>query len=183
VRDNERKFSECSYTPTTLRERVTFMIQEARRSFLRFFTAAGVFGVAGGVAGAQGGEPGESAGKRRVVSGASSFFSRAVEYGRLVFVSGVLGREDQKGVLASPDFEPQCRQALANLKGSVEAAGSSLEKMLKCTCFLTDAADFAAFNRVYKEFFPADPPARSTVVVKELVLAGAKIEIDCVTHV
>jgi 2-iminobutanoate/2-iminopropanoate deaminase len=51
---------------------------------------------------------------------------------------------------------------------------------MKCTCFLTDVNDFATFNKVFRGYFPANPPARSTVVVKELVLAGAKIEIDCV---
>jgi len=83
--------------------------------------------------------------------------------------------------LASPEFEGQCKQALDNLKSSVEAAGSSMDKVLKCTCFLTEAADFDAMNRVYRTYFPNDPPARSTVAVKELVLAGAKFEIDCVT--
>jgi enamine deaminase RidA (YjgF/YER057c/UK114 family) len=70
------------------------------------------------------------------------------------------------------------RQAAA----SIEAAGSSPDRVLKCTCFLTDAADFAAMNKVYASFFPSDPPARSTVVVKELVIAGAKIEVDSVAH-
>ncbi len=120
--------------------------------------------------------------RRRVIAGGSRFYSRAVEYGGLVFVAGVLGRNDAKEEIPS-EFESQCRLALANLKASVEAAGSSLDKVLKCTCFLTEASDFATMNKVYTEFFPTDPPARSTVVVKELVMADAKIEIDCVTFV
>jgi len=95
-------------------------------------------------------------------------------------VSGVLGTKAGLRDLASAEFEGQCRQGLENLKASIEAAGSTLDKVLKCSCFLTEAADFAAMNKVYQEFFPKDPPARSTVVVKELVLAGAKFEIDCI---
>jgi 2-iminobutanoate/2-iminopropanoate deaminase len=56
-----------------------------------------------------------------------------------------------------------------------------MENVLKCTCFLTEEKDFTAFNKVYIEFFPKDPPARSTVIVKALVVPGAKVEVDCVT--
>ena len=124
----------------------------------------------------------ETAPQRRVVGGSpAAFFSRAVAFGKLVYVSGVLGTKAGLRELASPEFEGQCKQALDNLKASVEAAGSSMDKVLKCTCFLTEAADFDAMNKVYRTYFPNDPPARSTVAVKELVLAGAKFEIDCVT--
>jgi reactive intermediate/imine deaminase len=125
----------------------------------------------------------EETGPQRHVVGGSPIptFSRAVAFGKLVYVSGVLGTKGGLRDLASAEFEGQCRQALENLKASVEAAGSSMDKVLKCTCFLTEAADFETMNKVYRTFFPKDPPARSTVVVKELVLAGAKFEIDCVT--
>lgn len=120
--------------------------------------------------------------KKKVVPGNSPNLSRAVGFDRLLFVSGVLGVDPQTRKLVSPDFEGQCRQVLANLKASVEAGGATLNQVLKCTCFLVEATDFEAFNRIYREFFPQDPPARSTVVVKELVMAGAKIELDCVAH-
>jgi 2-iminobutanoate/2-iminopropanoate deaminase len=124
----------------------------------------------------------DAAPQRRVGGGSPSpNFSRAVAFGKLVYVSGVLGTKAGLRELASAEFEGQCKQALDNLKASVEAAGSSMDKVLKCTCFLTEAADFDAMNKVYRTYFPNDPPARSTVVVKELVLAGAKFEIDCVT--
>lgn len=124
----------------------------------------------------------ETAPQRRVVGGSpAAFFSRAVAFGKLVYVSGVLGTKAGLRELASPEFEGQCKQALDNLKASVEAAGSSMDKVLKCTCFLTEAADFDVMNKVYRTYFPNDPPARSTVAVKELVLAGAKFEIDCVS--
>jgi 2-iminobutanoate/2-iminopropanoate deaminase len=95
-------------------------------------------------------------------------------------VSGVLGQIPGTRDLASPDFKGQARQAMENLKASVEAAGSSMDKVVKCSAFLTESSDFQDFNRIYVEYFPTEPPARSTVIVKALVAAGAKIEIDCV---
>jgi 2-iminobutanoate/2-iminopropanoate deaminase len=157
------------------------MNNESRRAFLgKVSLAAPGLAVFGGAAGAA--SASESAGGRRVIGG-SPFptFSRAVVLDRLVFVSGVVGQKPGASGLVSTEFEPQCRQALENLKASVEAAGSRTDRVLKCTCFLTEAADFATFNKVYRSFFPSEPPARSTVVVKELVVPGAKLEIDCVT--
>jgi 2-iminobutanoate/2-iminopropanoate deaminase len=55
-----------------------------------------------------------------------------------------------------------------------------MENVVKCTVFLTSAADFAAMNEAYRTFFPKDPPARSTVVVAALVRADAKIEVECI---
>lgn len=108
-------------------------------------------------------------------------YSRAVRLDRLVFVAGCVG-SDSKGMIAA-DFEVQAAQALMNLKASVEASGSSLNQVLKCTCFLKNVQHFAKFNEVYLKFFPSKPPARSTVVVKDLVAPGAMLEIDCVCHV
>lgn len=119
---------------------------------------------------------------RKIIPGSSPNLSRAVAFDRLLFVSGVLGTEEQTRKLVSADFEGQCRQALKNLQASVEAGGAKLDQVLKCTCFLVEATDFDAFNKIYREYFTQDPPARSTVVVKELVMAGAKIEIDCFAH-
>lgn len=107
-------------------------------------------------------------------------YSRAMVYAGVAHVAGVLGVKPGTRELASGEFEGQCRQAIENLKASVEAAGSRLDRVLKCTCFLTEATDFATMNRIYATFFSRNPPARSTVIVKALVLEGAKIEIDCV---
>ena len=158
------------------------MASESRRSFL---AGVGAAAVAGGVLTpeVQAFEPGDDA-KREVIGGSPiAMFSRAVRFGRMVWVSGVVGNIEGSLKLASPGTEAEFKQALDNLKASVEAAGSSLDKVLKCTCFLSEASDFALFNTVYKRYFPKDPPARSTVVVKALVIPGAKLEIDCVTVV
>ncbi len=152
------------------------MKEHSRREFCGVAPAI-VLGVAASTVSAH-----EEGPTRRAVPGsASPAFSRAVAFGNLVHVSGVLGTKSGLRELASPDFEGQCKQGMENLKASVEAAGSSMDRVLKCSCFLTEAADFDAMNKVYRTYFPTDPPARSTVVVKELVLAGAKFEIDCVT--
>ena len=154
------------------------MNQQARRTFLGQAVLATPAVVLLGHAVAEADT--ESSHARRVVPGRpGAAFSKAVIVDRLVHVSGMLGRKPGSRDLASV-FESQCRQSLENLKEAVVAAGSSLTNVLKCTCFLTDRADFSTFNRIFKEFFPTNPPARSTVVVKELVADGAKMEIDCV---
>ena len=123
-------------------------------------------------------------GGRTIVPGSPSpNYSRAVIFDRLVFVAGVLGVKPGSRELVSTELEPQCRQVLENIKSAVEAAGSTMDRVLKCTCFLTEAADFAKFNEIYVQFFPKDPPARSTVIVKALVLSEARVEVDCVASV
>jgi len=119
-------------------------------------------------------------GRRAVAARPGAPFSRAVAMDKIVFVAGVVGRPADSDDI-KPDFETQCRQAMENLKASVEASGSNMIMVLKCGCFLTDMADFPTMNKLFREYFPSSPPARSTVVVKELVVPGAKIEIDCVT--
>ena len=124
----------------------------------------------------------EGGGVRRVVAARPGApFSRAVVVDNLVYVAGVVGRKPNSSELASKEFPAQCRQAMENLKASVEASGSTMTRVLKCNCFLTDVSDFPVMNELFRSYFPSDPPARSTVVVKELVVPGAKIEIDCVT--
>lgn len=153
----------------------------SRRAFLGKTTAAGAAIVAVGGSAAVASAATASAGRRVTRGDPSAPFSRAVEFNGVVFVAGVVGRKPNRGEIASAEFEPQCRQALENLKASVEAAGSTMDKVMKCTCFLTDVRDFPTMNKLFVEFFPTDPPARSTVVVTELVVAGAKLEIDCAT--
>lgn len=105
--------------------------------------------------------------------------SPAVRVGDIVYLSGVLGTKPGGGGLADGGIEGQTRQALENVKASLALAGGTMEDVAKCTVFLTDVKDFAAMNQVYREFFPTDPPARSTVAVAGLVVPNAVIEIEC----
>jgi len=108
-------------------------------------------------------------------------FSPAIQFGNLVFVSGQIALDPATQKLASGTIQDQVRQCLENVKAVVEASGSSMDKVLKCTVFLTDIANFQAMNEVYRGYFPTDPPARSTVAVKGLA-AGTPIEIECIAY-
>lgn len=110
----------------------------------------------------------------------SANLSAGIRVGDMLYASGQLGlRRD------APDstIEGQTRQALENTKAVLEAGGTSMANVVKCTVFLTRASDFQAMNRVYREFFPKDPPARSTVVVAALVSPVAVVEIECMAAV
>lgn len=158
------------------------MASGSRRTFIRnVAVAAPAAALAGSLSPGSAAEPNPSWTPLAIEPGPN--YSRAMVYGGVAHVAGVLGVKPGTRELASADFEGQCRQGLENLKSSVEAAGSRLDRVLKCTCFLTEATDFATMNKVYATFFPRNPPARSTVVVKALVMDGAKFEIDCVAAV
>lgn len=109
-------------------------------------------------------------------------YSVANRYGSLVFASGQLGLDPATNELAAGGIEAETRQSLVNLRSVLEAAGSSLELVLKTTVFLRDMADFARMNAVYAEFFPNDPPARSTVQVAALPRNGA-VEIELIAAI
>jgi 2-iminobutanoate/2-iminopropanoate deaminase len=104
--------------------------------------------------------------------------SAAVKVGDILYVSGQLGTN--AGALAEGGIQGQTRQALENVKSALALAGGTMEDVAKCTVFLADVKDFQAMNQVYREFFPTNPPARSTVAVAGLVLAGAVVEIECI---
>jgi 2-iminobutanoate/2-iminopropanoate deaminase len=105
--------------------------------------------------------------------------SPAVRVGDMLFLSGVMGTI-QGGTLADGGIEGQTRQALENVKSALALAGASMADVAKCTVFLTDAANFQGMNKVYRDFFPTDPPARSTVAVAALVVPNALLEIECI---
>ena len=109
-------------------------------------------------------------------------FSPAVRVGNMLYLSGQLGLLPGTPQLADTGIAGQTRQALENVKAVLVYAGSSLERVVKCTVFLADIHDFAAMNAVYMTYFPQDPPARSTVGVSGLAL-GARVEIECVATV
>jgi 2-iminobutanoate/2-iminopropanoate deaminase len=109
--------------------------------------------------------------------GAAGPYSQGVVAGGFVFTAGMLALDPQTGDVVGDDVGAQTRQALSNVQGILEAAGSSLDRVVKTTVFLRDIRDFPQMNAVYAEFFPADPPARSTVEVGPLP-KGALIEMD-----
>jgi 2-iminobutanoate/2-iminopropanoate deaminase len=106
-------------------------------------------------------------------------YSQAVRGGPWVWVSGQLGLDPQSGQLVGGGIEEQARQALANVRAILVAAGSGLDRVVKATVYLTDLEDFEAVNRVYAGFFGADPPARVCVEVSRLP-KGGRVEIDAV---
>ena len=83
--------------------------------------------------------------------------------------------------MISGTIEQETELALSNIRSIINEAGSSLEKVLKVTVFLTDMKEFHKFNSVYKQFFASDPPARSCVEVKCLPF-DAKVEIEAIAH-
>lgn len=120
---------------------------------------------------------------RRVISTASAPpalgpYSQGAAGGGFVFTAGQVGLVP--GSTSLPEgIEAQTRQALENVRAIVEAAGSSLGRVVKTTVFLANMDDFAAMNAVYEGFFVTEPPARSTVQVARLPL-GALVEIEAV---
>ena len=108
-------------------------------------------------------------------------YNQAVRVGELVFVAGQLGLEPG-GTTIEGGIAEQTEQVLENLKAILEAAGSSLEKLVKTSVFLQDLGDFAAMNEVYAGHVGDSPPARSTFEVARLP-SGALVEIEAVAHV
>lgn len=106
-------------------------------------------------------------------------YSQAVVAGGLVFASGQIPLDPATGELVSGGAAAQAERALASLRAVLEAAGSGLHRVVKTTVYLADLADFAAVNAVYAGYFPANPPARSTVQVAALP-RGAAVEIEAV---
>ena len=94
-------------------------------------------------------------------------YSPAIVSGNLVFVSGQIAASPVDGSLVGTNINEQTEQVIKNLSAVLEAAGSSLDKVIKTTCFLADMGDFAAFNKAYEKYF-ISKPARSTVAVKTL---------------
>ncbi len=106
-------------------------------------------------------------------------YSQAIQAGGLVWTSGQIPLDPSTGELVSGSIEAETRQALANLRSVLEAAGSGLGQVLRATVYLVDMADFQAVNAVYSEFFTDKPPARVCVEVSGLP-KGARVEVEAV---
>ena len=106
-------------------------------------------------------------------------YSQGIAAGNFVFASGQLPINPATGEMPE-DIKDQARASLLNVKAVLEAAGTSLDKVVKTTCFLADIKYFAEFNEVYAEFFPGQgAPARSAVGIAALP-KGAKVEIEAI---
>lgn len=106
-------------------------------------------------------------------------YSQAVQIGNLVFTSGQIPIDPATGTLVQGGIKEQTRRSLANVKAVLEAAGLSMDKVVKTTVFMADMNDFADMNSVYAEFFSEPYPARSAVAVKTLP-KGALVEVEVV---
>jgi 2-iminobutanoate/2-iminopropanoate deaminase len=105
-------------------------------------------------------------------------YSNAVRAGDFIFVAGQAGRHPVSGDVVAGGFAAQARQAFENLGAVLRAAGSGLDRVVKTTVFLADATAFAKLNELYAEFFPTNPPVRSTPIVQ--LPLGLLISIECI---
>lgn len=108
-------------------------------------------------------------------------YSQAVVVGNLVYTSGQIPIVPESGFIEATDIATQTEQVMRNLSAVLEASGSSFEKVIKTTCFLTDIASFSAFNEVYARYFTTNP-ARSCVAVKDLP-KGALVEVEVIAEI
>ncbi|MCH7933386.1 MAG: RidA family protein [Gemmatimonadetes bacterium] len=102
---------------------------------------------------------------------ARSPYSEGVRYGGLLFLAGKLGGGGERGI------QPETRIALESIQDALERFGSSMDRVVKCSVFLADMAEWGAMNEVYSEFFPENKPARTAVGAG--LAGGARVEIEC----
>ncbi len=110
-------------------------------------------------------------------------YSPAVSFERLVFVSGQGAADPDTGQLAGADVATQTAQVFRNIAAILEAAGSSLQHVLRCGVFLADMRDFPEMNAVYERMMAGNKPARTTVQVAALPVHGLLVEIDAIAYV
>ena len=108
-------------------------------------------------------------------------YSQAVKCGNMLFTSGQIAINPETSQVEATDIEGQTEQVCKNLCALLEAAGSSVEKVVKTTCFLADMGDFAAFNGVYSKYF-VSKPARSCVAVKTLP-KNVLVEVEVIAEI
>ena len=108
-------------------------------------------------------------------------YSQAIKVGNTVYTSGQIALDPVSGVLNGSDVESQTEQVMKNLSAVLAAAGTSLDKVIKTTCFLSDISDFAVFNQVYGKYITS-APARSCVAVRDLP-KGALVEVEAIAIV
>ena len=107
-------------------------------------------------------------------------YSQGLTLGNLIFTSGQIPLNPETGVLEGENITEQTHRVCKNLQAVLEAAGGSLKSAVKTVCFLSDMADFAAFNEVYAQYF-TEKPARSCVAVKDLP-KGDLVEVEVIAE-
>jgi 2-iminobutanoate/2-iminopropanoate deaminase len=105
-------------------------------------------------------------------------YSAAVEAGGFIFISGQIALDPKTGEVIT-DIQAATRQVLTNIQNILETAGLKLNNIVKTTIFLKNINDFAAVNEIYADFFPEEPPARSTIEISSLP-KGVPIEIEAI---
>jgi 2-iminobutanoate/2-iminopropanoate deaminase len=105
-------------------------------------------------------------------------FSEAVRVGNLLFLSGVLGTDSANNVVPG-GIKAETKQALENIKAALKRNGLDMDRVVKCTVFLADIAEWPAMNEVYTTYFPVNKPARSALGGVQLVRQG-RLEIECI---
>ncbi len=108
--------------------------------------------------------------------------SQGIRAGDWIFASGQLGNDPRTGTLAEGGIRAQTRQVCENLKAVLESGGSSLDKVTKVTIYMVDLGELLEMNEVFSQYFPVDPPARTTFQCSRLV-AGARVEIEAIAFV
>jgi 2-iminobutanoate/2-iminopropanoate deaminase len=149
------------------------MPEKSRRKLLTGAVAAVAAAGAAGSASAQG-----KTEKKVIRNGPrdpKALFSNAIQFGNLLFISGA-------GYHKEGDIKVHTEGVLADIKKSLEAAGSSMDKVLKCTVFLANGEDYAAMNDVFRGKFGEDPPVRTTVAAA-WIPGNSKVEIDVIAYV
>jgi reactive intermediate/imine deaminase len=106
-------------------------------------------------------------------------YNQAIRAGDTIYVAGQIPVDPATNQIVDGDAAAQARQVFENIKAILEAAGASLDRVVKTTIFLADVNDFAAVNAVYAEYFTSQP-ARSTVAVTALPGGGAKLQVDAI---
>jgi 2-iminobutanoate/2-iminopropanoate deaminase len=109
-------------------------------------------------------------------------YSPAVRAGDCIYVAGQIPIDPVSGTVVTGDVQAETRQVLTNIRNILEGCGASLNDVVRCGVYLTDAADFARMNEVYAEFFGEAKPARTTLIVAALPLKDARVEIDAVAY-
>ena len=109
-------------------------------------------------------------------------YSQAVCHNGLIYLSGQISVDPKTGAIEKKDVGEQTRRVLENMKMLLEDSGSSLDRVLKCTVFLSSASAFDSFNAVYEEYFTDKAPARTTVVAGD-IFAELDVEMDAIAYV